>query len=88
MSENNETFYFIAYVQNRQALTVIDLAYTVDYEKDEWDVACNETFQEPQAAITYAQKLALKYGLQYKPFDSRYDESLSERLYLTDEELK
>lgn len=87
MTQNNETFYFIAYVQKRQALTVIDLAYSVDYEKDDWDVACNETFQEPEAAINYARKLATKYGLEYKPFDSRYNESLSERLYLTDDEI-
>lgn len=82
MAASNETFYFIAFVNNRQALTVIDLAYVVDYERNDWDVASAETFQERDTAIQYARKLAEKYGLEYQLFDSRYDESLNERLFL------
>ena len=87
MTTDNDTFYFIAYVENRKALTVIDLAYVVDYEKDDWDVASEATFTDPDTAIQYARKLSAKYGLEYRLFDSRYDESLNERLFLTDDEL-
>lgn len=83
MTNTNETFYFIAFVDNRKALTVIDLAYSVSYEKEDWDVACNETFEKPEDAIQYARALAQKYSLAYRMFDSRYDNSLNERLSLT-----
>ena len=83
MTDRNHTFYFIAFVDERQALTVIDLAYVVDYEKNDWDVASDEIFQKPDAAIEHARKLAKKYELRYELFDSRYDESLNERLVLT-----
>lgn len=83
MEESNETFYFVAFVRNRQALTVIDLAYTVDYERNDWDAVNDENFHDPDTAIRYARKLADKYGLEYQLFDSRYDSSLSERLSLS-----
>lgn len=87
MESNNETFYFVAYVDKRTALTVIDLAFVVDYERSDWDCVNDENFHDRDEAIHYARKLAAKYGLEYRLFDSRYDESLNEHLFLTDDEL-
>lgn len=80
--DDNDVFYFVAFVNKRKALTVIDLAYAVDYEKNDWDVASKETFEDPEKACRYARALAEKYGLEYRLFDSRYNEDLSEKLTL------
>ena len=74
----SDTFYFVALVDNRTALTVIDLAHCVDYERDDWCVVDNENFDNPQEAIAHAKRLADLNGLGYNSFDSRYNESLSE----------
>lgn len=87
MDTRHDTFYFIAYVQNRQALTVIDLAYVVDYERRDWDIVNDEIFKDRDEAIFYARRLAQNYGLGYRLFESRYDESLNEHLVLTPSEL-
>lgn len=87
MENRNDTFYFIAYVNNRKAVTVIDLAYVVDYERRDWDIVNEETFEDRDEAIFYARRLAEKYGLEYQLFESRYDESLNEYLVLTPDEL-
>ena len=31
-------FYFLAYTNNKQAITIIDLNWSVSYEMDEWDL--------------------------------------------------
>lgn len=79
----SDTFYFVAYVEKRETLTVIDLAYSVDYERDDWDVVNDENFTDPLEAIAYARALAKQHGLKYRLFDSRYHSSLSEKLQLT-----
>lgn len=79
----SETFYFVAYVDKGETLTVIDLAHCVDYERDEWSVVNDENFHDHLEAIAYARALAAQEGLKYRPFDSRYDSSLNEKLHLT-----
>lgn len=77
----SDTFYFVAMVEKGTALTVIDLAHCVDYERDEWWVVDNENFNTPAEAINHAKRLASLNGLKYNRFDSRYDSSLSEPEY-------
>lgn len=74
----NSTFYFVALVDKGKALTVIDLAYCVDYERDEWCVVDQVNFRSPQDSIAHAKRLATLNNLNYNRFDSRYDPSLSE----------
>ena len=73
-----DTFYFVALVNKRTALTVIDLAHCVDYERDEWCVVDDVNFDNPPEAIAHAKRLAALNGLEYSRFDSRYNSSLSE----------
>jgi len=82
MGELTDTFYFIAYVKDRTAITVIDLAFCVDYERDEFDYVNMENFDNHNDAIEYARELSDKYDLKYELFDSRYDSSLNEYLNL------
>jgi len=82
--EDNNTYqYFVAFVENRTKLTVIDLSSAVSYERNDWDVVNDEVFYDRDEAIKYARALAKKYNLEYKLFDSRYNSELSERLTLT-----
>lgn len=74
----SDTFYFVALVDKGKALTVIDLAHCVDYERDDWSVVDDKNFDNPQDAIAHAKRLAGLNGLAYNRFDSRYNESLSE----------
>ena len=79
----SDTFYFVAFVDKGEALTVIDLGHSVSYERDEWSVANDENFHGHLEAIAYARALAEKHGLKYRRFESRYDKSLNERMNLT-----
>lgn len=74
----SDTFYFVVMVDKGQALTVIDLAYCVDYERDDWSSVDNENFTDPSSAINHARRLANRNGLAYRPFESRYDSYLNE----------
>lgn len=74
----NDTFYFVALVNKRTALTVIDLARCVDYERDDWCVVDDKNFESHCDAIAHAKRLAELNGLKYERFDSRYNKSLSE----------
>ena len=83
----SETFFFIAYIGNKSTITVIDLSHSVSYQKNEWDVAVDRTFDNPKAACDYARAIAAKYELEYAPFDSRYGDDYKDMMYLTlDEE--
>lgn len=79
----SDTFYFVAFVDKGETLTVIDLAHSVDYERDDWAVVNDENFSDHLEAIEYARALATQHGLKYRRFDSRYDSSLNEKLTLT-----
>ena len=82
--EHGETFYFIAYCDaDRKAITVIDLAHCVDYERSDWRVVNAQNFSTSGEAIRYAKVLARKYALRYAPFESRYDKELNETSNLT-----
>lgn len=43
----SDTFYFVVMVDKGQALTVIDLAYCVDYERSDWSCVDIENFTDP-----------------------------------------
>lgn len=81
--DDTNTFYFVAFIDNKEALTVIDLDHAVSYQRSDWNVVNDENFYVRDEAIEYARKLADKYNLRYELFDSRYDSSLSEREILT-----
>ena len=74
----SDTFYFVVMVDKGQGLTVIDLAYCVDYEQDDWACVDNQNFTDRDTAIKHARRLASRNGLAYKPFESRYDSYLNE----------
>lgn len=74
----SDTFYFVALINKCTALTVIDLAHCVDYERDDWCIVDDVNFDNPQEAIAHAKRLAALNDLEYSRFDSRYDSSLSE----------
>lgn len=77
------TFYFVIYSSlDRSSIKVIDLAYCVSYERDEWPAMSQENFRSPDEAIVYARALAKKYGLVYEMFESRYNKELNEQLFL------
>lgn len=79
----SDTFYFIAFVDKGETITVIDLGHSVSYERDEWSVVNDEDFSDHLEAIAYARALAEKHGLKYRRFESRYNSELNERLILT-----
>lgn len=76
----NDTFYFLAYVNNRKAITVIDLSYNVMYERDEWDEVNLINFDDHLEAISYARSLSTHHNLEYVLFESRYNKDLNEYL--------
>ena len=78
---NKQRFYFICHPKgDRSKLQVVDLQYTLDYEKDDWDVAVPTDFDNRTDAILWARSLAKGYGLTYNMFESRYDSELNEYL--------
>lgn len=80
----NDTFYFIIYTsRDRSSIKVIDLARIVDYQRNDWLAVNDENFNDPTMAIEYAKALAKQHGLVYEAFESRYDSSLNEKLFLT-----
>lgn len=61
----SSTFYFPAYVgKGRQEITVIDLGYNVDYERDEFAAVNDLNFKSHLEAILYARALAAQNGLK------------------------
>lgn len=83
-NESTDTFYFVIYNgKDKSAIKVIDLAYSVDYERSDFPVVNKEDFQELEDAIEHAKALAEKYGLRYIPFESRYDSGLNESCNLS-----
>ncbi|MBI6883075.1 hypothetical protein [Pseudomonas putida] len=80
----SDTFYFVAFAdRERKSVHVIDLGHSVSYERDEFAAVNDEDFSTLEEAIAHAKALAEKYKLGYKPFQSRYNSSLNERLVLT-----
>lgn len=79
----SDTFYFVAF-SDKTTLIVIDLDHCVSYERDDWSVVDEENFTTPEEAIAHARNLAIVNGLNYEPFESRYNKSLNEpKLSLT-----
>lgn len=84
MEENEDnTFYFVVFVHNNSALTVIDLSHSASYERSDWAAVNDKNFHDRDEVILYARKLATKYKLKYEPFRSRYNSALNERNILT-----
>lgn len=82
MASNDDVFYFIAYPKgDTSKVTVIDLSYAVSYERGDWATVNDKDFTEHTDAIEHCRALAAKYNLEYVPFDSRYNEELSEPSY-------
>jgi len=79
--EDIEQDYFIAYINDRKAVTVIDLSFCVNYEKDDWDVVEGDNGKNttvlPEAIIN-ARNFAKINNLEYEPFESRYHSCLNE----------
>ena len=77
----NDVFYFICYPKgNRDKITVIDLSYAVNYERNEWDCTTPTNYEDRDEAIRAARSLAENYGKDYELFESRYDPSTDEYL--------
>lgn len=72
-------FYFLAYTNNKQAITVIDLNWCVEYEMDEWDLVegIDDKYIELDEAISIAKNKANNKGIEYVEFDSRYHNELN-----------
>jgi 3'-phosphoadenosine 5'-phosphosulfate sulfotransferase (PAPS reductase)/FAD synthetase len=70
--------YFVIYTNNKQSVTVIDLASCVAYERSDWNNVNDYTFYSHTEAIEYARSLAERYGLEYERFESRYNNELDE----------
>jgi hypothetical protein len=77
--DDSGNIYFVVYMKNKTVITVIDLSPSARHERDQWETVNDENFYDRNNAVGYAQKLAEKYNLGYKPFDSRYDKSLNEQ---------
>ena len=76
-------FYFIVHPSGDQKrITVIDLSYSVDYERSDWMAVNDDNFSCHKEAIEYARALAEKYNLKYELFESRYNSALNEHLSL------
>lgn len=82
-STATETFYFIAHpCGDKDKVTVIDLSYSVDYKRSDWDTINDNNFTCHKEAIEYGRAIADKFNLKYELFNSRYNESLNETLHL------
>jgi hypothetical protein len=75
----DDTFYFVIHpAGDRSAVKVIDLSNSVSYERSEWLAVNDRDFTDRDEAIEHARGLAKKYGLNYVPFESRYNSELNE----------
>jgi len=77
-SDDKDSYiYFLAYVNKRAALTVIELSHVVSYERDEFDAVDDNDYHNPIEAI-YAAKAMIKraasrgISLSYDNYSSRY----------------
>lgn len=79
----SDTFYFLCHpCGDRTKITVVDLGHNVSYQKNDWDVVNSNEFDNAKDAIMYGKRLAIKYRLEYQPFESRYGEEVEDGLYL------
>ena len=79
-----ETFYFLA--RNSvldPTISVIDLAYAVDYERDDWITVDDKNFVCAEHAIRWGRWKASVEGVPYEDFISRYDHRLNENFKIT-----
>lgn len=77
----SDEFYFLTLVKRGEylfAVTVIDLAYCVDYEREDWKTVNSVNYPNHLDAISAARVFAFNNGYPYKPFESRYNSSLNE----------
>ncbi len=78
---NVDVIYFVAYKHgDTTKITVVDLANTTIYERDQFSPVNDENYYELQEALSVAKALAAKYQLQYVPFESRISKSLNENV--------
>lgn len=78
--------FFLAFLYDKTAITVIDISEQGLHEKYDYDLVNDIKFESLVDAIGYARKLCKQEGLQYQRFESRYDLSSDgkEYLYLKD----
>jgi len=82
-----ETFYFL--VRNSaldRTISVIDLAYAVDYEREDWITVDDKNFVCADHAIRYGRWKAAVEGVPYQDFISRYNSRLDENFKVTFED--
>lgn len=75
-----DTFYFL--IRNSvldRTISVVDLSYAVDYERDDWITVDEKNFVCAEHAIRWGRYIASVEGVPYKDFVSRYDHRLDER---------
>lgn len=78
---DSDTFYFLAFPKgDASKITVIDLAYSVSYERGDWANVNDETYYDHKTAIEEAKAMVRALGIEYVPFESRYNSSLNESL--------
>ncbi|EMY6611267.1 MULTISPECIES: hypothetical protein [Vibrio] len=76
--------YFIANQGgNTSKITVIDLADVTIYERDQFSPVNDDNYHDLTEALADAKAIASKYGLDYVPFESRYNSDLNEKTKLT-----
>lgn len=77
----SDTFYFLAYCDERASVTVIEMAHSVDYQRNDYDFVNDRNHDNRNEAVIYGRDFADRHNLKYKLFESRYDSSLNEYLY-------
>lgn len=78
-----DTFYFVVYAKDDngdKSVTVIDLSHSVSYERSDWDCVSDVNHDDLREALDSARALSILLGIPYIVFDSRYDDSLNERI--------
>ncbi len=74
-----EVFYFAIFPdEQKETVTVIDLHYSASHERGDWNNVDSDKFFTAQEAICHAKNVAHCNGLEYIPFDSRYDSRTNE----------
>ena len=72
---DQELFYFVIIYTNyddKERVKVIDLQTNMHYERNDWQTADHEDYDNPIDAIAAARKYAALADIKYEPFTSRY----------------
>jgi hypothetical protein len=79
--ESEACKYFTSFCgADESSVTVIDLSWSVFYEREQLRAVSDLHFTDLAEAIDYARAYACKFGLRYVQFESRYNDDLNEAL--------